>query len=183
MQIKTLSNERWLLKRRTAHSVIIWPLSWLQRPSRAPPLYNHFCALFWKPLTNLISHSADKLSLYFLHSDYPTPSLLPNPHKSKIMLLCAANFAIATNFATVALAISGHPTESAAEKATDALVDNTVATIRIRTKHFKSSQTKVVKREARCLNYENPCSHLIWRPAPTSPPGSLDITIRHGFLL
>ena len=90
MQIKSLSNERWLLKRRTAHSVIIWPLSWLQRPSRAPPLYNHFCALFWKPLTNLISHSADKLSLYFLHSDYPTPSPLSSQILTKARLCFSA---------------------------------------------------------------------------------------------
>ena len=68
MQIKSLSNERWLLKRRTAHSVIIWPLSWLQRPSRAPSLYNHFCAL-------LILKALDKFDLPLCWQTFP---LLPS---------------------------------------------------------------------------------------------------------
>ena len=102
-------------------------------------------------MTNFISHCCQAFP-QFLHSDFLTPSILTDPHKSKIMLLC--NFAIAANFATVALAISGHPTESGAEKATDTLVDNAVATILIRANHFKSWPTQVVKREARCLTFE-----------------------------
>ena len=85
---------------------------------------------------------------FILHSDFLTSCILSNPHKSNIMLLCTANFAIAANFATVAFAISAYPTESTAEKSTD----DAVATIPIRTKHFESLLTHVVKREARCLN-------------------------------
>ena len=105
---------------------------------------------------------------YFLHSDFLTIRL-PDPQKSRNMLLGTAIFA------TVAVAIGGDATESAAEK-----VSTTDTLVSFHAKQFK--RTQVVKREARCLNLEKSFSTFLKRRLPTSPPGSLGITDSHCFL-
>ena len=74
-------------------------------------------------------------------------------------MLFYAAIAIAANLATVAAAITGHATETAAEKSINILVDTADNTAAItpfflHTKDFKSLRTRLVKREARCVILE-----------------------------